>query len=98
MIRKAGAKEIHFRISSPPICSPCFFGIDMPTRQELIASSMSVKQIEKYLGVDSLRYLSLDAMLSMPSLPDTTFCHGCFSGRYPIAVPRINGKENLGRR
>jgi len=98
MIREAGAKEIHFRVSSPPIVSPCFFGIDMPTRKELIASSMSVRQIEKYLGVDSLRYLSLKGMLAMPSLPDTTFCHGCFSGKYPIPVPKINGKDKLGER
>ena len=97
MIREAGAKEIHFRVSSPPIISPCFFGIDMPTRKELIASSRSVKQIEKYLGVDSLRYLSLEGMLSMPSLPKATFCHGCFSGQYPIPVPRINGKNKLGK-
>jgi len=97
MIREAGAKEIHFRVSSPPIISPCFFGIDMPTRKELIASSRNVKQIEKYLGVDSLRYLSLEGMLSMPSLPKATFCHGCFSGKYPIPVPRINGKNKLGK-
>jgi len=96
MIRDAGAKEIHFRVSSPPIISPCFFGIDMPTRKELIASNRSIAKIEKYLGVDSLRYLSIDGMLSMPSLPNTTFCHGCFSGRYPVGVPRINGKERLG--
>ncbi len=95
MIREAGAKEVHLRISSPPIVSPCFFGIDMPTRKELIASNSSVKRIEKYLGVDSLRYLSLEGMLKMPSLPDTTFCHGCFSGKYPIKVPKTNGKFNL---
>lgn len=95
MIRDAGAKEVHFRVSSPPIISPCFFGIDMPTRKELIASSMTVEQIEKFLKVDSLRYLSLEGMLSMPSLPDTTFCHGCFSGKYPIPVPKINGKDKL---
>ncbi|UCC43101.1 MAG: amidophosphoribosyltransferase [Candidatus Zixiibacteriota bacterium] len=96
IIREAGAKEIHFRISSPPIISPCFFGIDMPTRKELIASNWSVERIEEYLQVDSLRYLSLDGMLAMPSLPDTTFCHGCFSGKYPIKVPDINGKMRLG--
>jgi amidophosphoribosyltransferase len=95
MIRDAGAKEVHFRVSAPPIISPCFFGIDMPTKDELIASHMSVAEIEKYLNVDSLRYLSLEGMLSMPSLPTTTFCHGCFSGRYPIKVPPINGKHRL---
>jgi amidophosphoribosyltransferase len=95
MIREAGAREIHFRVSAPPIISPCFFGIDMPTKKELIASNMTVEAIEKYLKVDSLRYLSLEGMLSMPSLPKTTFCHGCFSGRYPIRVPEINGKFRL---
>ena len=96
MIREAGAKEIHFRVSSPPIISPCFFGIDMPTKKELIGANMTVPQIEKYLEVDSLRYLSLDNMLSMPSLPNSNFCHGCFSGKYPIKVPPINGKFSLG--
>jgi amidophosphoribosyltransferase len=96
LIREAGAKEVHFRVSSPPIISPCFFGIDMPTRKELIGANMTVPQIEKYLGVDSLRYLSLDAMLSMPALPKTTFCHGCFSSKYPIKVPPVNGKYRLG--
>jgi len=93
MIREAGAKEVHFRVSSPPIISPCFFGIDMPTRKELIGANKSVAEIEKYLEVDSLRYLSLEGMLSMSALPDTTFCSSCFSGKYPIKVPKINGKE-----
>ena len=96
MIREAGAKEVHFRVSSPPIISPCFFGIDMPTKKELIGANMSVAEIEKYLGVDSLRYLSLEGMLTMPSLPRTSFCHGCFSGQYPMAVPEANGKHRLG--
>ena len=93
MIREAGAKEVHFRVSSPPIISPCFFGIDMPTRKELIAANKTVKQIEKYLGVDSLRYLSIDGMLSMPSLPNTSFCTSCFSGKYPMKVPHVNGNK-----
>ncbi len=95
LIREAGAKEVHFRVSSPPIISPCFFGIDMPTRKELIGANKSIEEIEKYLGVDSLRYLSLDGMLAMPSLPKTGFCHGCFSGQYPMKVPEINGKHRL---
>ena len=66
----------------------------MPTRKELIASRRSPAQIEKYLGVDSLRYLSLEGMLSMSCLPDTTFCSSCFSGKYPIEIPRINGDRN----
>lgn len=93
MIRSAGAKEIHFRVSSPPIISPCFYGIDMPTKKELIASQMKIEKIEKYLEVDSLRYLSLEGMLSMKSLPNTSFCSGCFSGNYPIKPPKINGNR-----
>ncbi len=93
MIREAGAAEVHFRVSSPPIISPCFFGVDMPTKEELIASSLSVEEIERQLGVDSLRYLSLDRMLKMKSLPETTFCHGCFSGKYPMPVPKVNGEK-----
>ncbi len=91
MIRDAGAKEIHFRVSSPPIISPCFFGIDMPTRKELIGANMTVPEIEKYLAVDSLRYLSLEGMLSLKSLGEKSFCSSCFSGKYPMPVPKING-------
>lgn len=97
LIRDAGASEVHLRISSPPIISPCFFGIDMPTRKELIGANMSVEKIEKYLGVNSLRYLSHDGMLGMSSLPGTTFCSSCFSGKYPIAIPKINDKSRLAK-
>jgi len=97
MIREAGAREVHFRISSPPIISPCFFGIDMPTKKELIAANMSVQKIEKHLGVDSLRYLSLKGMLSMSCLPDINFCSSCFSSKYPIGIPSINAKNRLSK-
>jgi amidophosphoribosyltransferase len=86
MLYDAGAKEVHFRISAPPIVSPCFYGIDMPTKAELIGSHKSVEEIRAYLGVDSLGYLSIEGMLSMHSLPDTSFCTACFSGRYPTPV------------
>jgi amidophosphoribosyltransferase len=92
MIREAGAKEVHFRVSSPPIISPCFFGIDMPTKAELVAANKSLEEIEKYLEVDSLRYLSLKGMLGLPYLQGDSFCSGCFSGKYPTKVPEINGK------
>ncbi len=95
LIREAGAKEVHFRVSSPPIISPCFYGIDMPTRRELIASRRSIAEIERYLKADSLRYLSLEGMLSMSSLPDTDFCSSCFSAKYPVKPPGINGKDRL---
>ncbi len=95
IIREAGATEVHMRISSPPIISPCFFGIDMPTTKELIGANMTVPEIEEFLGADSVRYLSLEGMLAMQSLPDTSFCHGCFSRKYPVKVPPINGKHRL---
>ncbi len=92
MIREAGAKEIHLRISSPPIVSPCFYGIDMPTKRELVAANMSVPEIGKYLGVDTIGYLSIDAMLSIHSLPKENFCVACFSGKYPTKIENTNGK------
>lgn len=86
MVRDAGAKEVHMRISSPPITNPCFYGIDMPTKKELIAPRRSVESIRRYLGVDSLGYLSLEGMLSLDALPEEEFCHACFSGKYPIKI------------
>jgi amidophosphoribosyltransferase len=95
MIRQAGAKEVHFRVSCPPIISPCFYGIDMPTKEELIASSKSVEEIRRYLNVDTLGYLSLEGMLSMYSLPKEDFCVACFSGKYPTKVEHNSGKYAL---
>jgi amidophosphoribosyltransferase len=84
MIRQAGAKEVHMRISSPPIISPCFYGIDTPTKRELIASNHSIEEIRKYITADSLAYLSLDGMLkSAPGTP-TAYCNACFTEKYPI--------------
>jgi amidophosphoribosyltransferase len=86
LLRENGAKEVHLRLSAPPIISPCFYGIDMPTKKELIASQKSVEAIRRYLGADSIGYLSLDRMLAMPSLPKESFCDACFSGKYPIKI------------
>ncbi|MCI0405621.1 MAG: amidophosphoribosyltransferase [candidate division Zixibacteria bacterium] len=94
MVRDAGAKEVHFRVSAPPIISPCFYGIDMPTKEELIGSSRTVEEIRKYLGADSLGYLSIEGMLSMPSLPKESFCVACFSGKYPTKI-EYQGKDVL---
>jgi amidophosphoribosyltransferase len=96
MVRAAGAREVHFRVASPPIISPCFYGIDMPTKGELIASTRTVEQIRAYLGVDSLGYLSLDGMLSLSSHPKNAFCTACFSGHYPTRINRHSGKLALG--
>jgi len=84
MLRHAGAKEVHMRISSPPIVSPCFYGIDTPTKRELIGSSHTIQEIRKYITADSLAYLSLEGMLkAAPGSPDQ-YCNACFTERYPI--------------
>jgi len=84
MIRQAGAREVHMRISSPPTTHPCFYGIDTPTREELIASSHSVDEIRAYLGADSLAYLSPEGMYAFVGGRGNGFCDACFTGRYPI--------------
>jgi amidophosphoribosyltransferase len=86
MIRSAGAREVHLRLASPPITGPCHYGIDTPTREELIASSHSIDEIREFLGVDSLGYLSLEGMLKAAG-SHTGFCHACFSGQYPTPIP-----------
>ncbi len=86
LIRQAGAKEIHMRICAPPIKYPCFFGVDMATRKELIASHKSVEEIRQFIGADSLGYLSLDGLLKSVNLPGDSFCTACFTGEYPIPV------------
>ncbi len=85
MIRAAGATEIHFRISSPPIRHPCFYGIDMPTRQELLASRLSVEEIRDHLGVDTIGYLSLEGMIGAVK-ESGPFCDACFTGNYPAPL------------
>ncbi|MDO8675371.1 MAG: amidophosphoribosyltransferase [Candidatus Omnitrophota bacterium] len=85
-IREAGAKEIHMRISCPPIISPCFYGIDFPSTRELIAHNKSVQEIADFIKVDSLAYLSLEGMMSvMKNKGD--FCTSCFTGKYPLHIP-----------
>jgi amidophosphoribosyltransferase len=86
MVRSAGAREVHMRISSPPTVSPCYYGIDTPTRKELIASSHSVDEICTYIRADSLGYLSMEGLLKAAG-KDTGFCHACFSMEYPVPFP-----------
>ena len=93
MLRHAGAKEVHMRISSPPIVSPCFYGIDTPTKKELIGSSHTVQEIRKYITADSLAYLSLDGMLkAAPGTPEQ-YCNACFTERYPIPFTRAEERQ-----
>jgi len=87
MLREAGAKEVHMRISSPPTKWPCYFGIDTPTREQLIASSHSVEEICRYIEADSLGYLSLEGMIEAAGGGKENYCTACFDGDYPIEVP-----------
>jgi amidophosphoribosyltransferase len=95
MIRSAGASEIHFRVSSPPIAHPCYYGIDMPTYQELVAHGRSVEQIRDFIGVDSIGYLSLEGMLEAVRGADPGACRACFNGDYPVKWKRAPSKEGL---
>ena len=85
MLREAGAAEVHFRFASPPVRNPCYYGIDMPTRSELIASRLTLDEIREALAVDSIGYLSLEGMLDEVS-DVGTFCSACFSGDYPAPL------------
>jgi amidophosphoribosyltransferase len=88
LIRTAEPKEVHLRISSPPIICPCFYGIDMPTEKELIAPGKTMEEIRAYLEVDSLHYLTIDGMLSVMPEPNANFCAACFTTHYPIKPDR----------
>ena len=85
-LREAGAREIHMRVSCPPIRFPCFYGIDFSSKGELIACSSTVEQICDFIGADSLAYLSLEGMFRAMPFPDKHFCSACFTGKYPIRV------------
>ena len=91
-LRRAGAREIHLRVACPPIRFPCFYGIDFPSREELIAHEKSVEEIRDYLEIDSLAYLSLDGMLSCVKSPPDHYCTACWSGNYRIPVDRAVSK------
>jgi amidophosphoribosyltransferase len=96
-IRHAGAKEIHLRVSCPPIRHPCFYGIDFPTREELIAHNRTVEQIAAFLEVDSLAYLSLDGMLAAMNRPTSQYCTACWSGQYKLPIDQPQSKFGFER-
>jgi amidophosphoribosyltransferase len=98
MIRNAGAKEVHVRISSPPTSFPCYYGIDTPTRKELISSSHSIEEINRYVTSDTLGYLSLEGLLAAARAEGGAgnFCDACFSGKYPVKFPRLKADSQLG--
>jgi len=87
MLREAGATEVHLRISSPPLVWPCYYGIDIPDREQLIAAGSSLAELEGYLGVDSLAYLTLENLVTAIDAHGAGFCTACLTGEYPVAVP-----------
>ncbi len=95
MLREAGAKEIHMRISSPPYRWPCFYGMDTGTQSELLASNLTVKEIEDYLDVDSLSYLTLDRLIEATGTSNAGFCSACLTGKYPVEIPENLTKQVL---
>ncbi len=94
-LREAGAKEIHMRVSCPPHISPCYYGIDFPTREELIASSHTTEEIRRFIGLDSLAYLIIEGLYRAMPLPKNKFCVSCFTGKYPVVPEHGIGKFNL---
>jgi amidophosphoribosyltransferase len=87
MLREAGAREIHVRISSPPVKWPCFYGIDFATRAELVASGLEVEEIRRSIGADSLGYVSLEGLIESTQIDENKLCGACFTGQYPIKIP-----------
>jgi amidophosphoribosyltransferase len=97
MLREAGAREIHVRISSPPVKWPCYYGIDFASRAELIANGLDVEEIRRSIGADSLGYVSLEGLISSTEVPSERLCSACFTGEYPIRIPEdlSEGKMRL---
>ncbi|MFD6287076.1 amidophosphoribosyltransferase [Streptomyces sp. NPDC060205] len=95
MLRDAGAAEVHIRISSPPIKWPCFFGIDFASREELIANALTVDEIGRSLGADSLAYISIDGMTEATKIAETDLCRACFDGAYPMDLPESAPRTTL---
>jgi len=94
MVREAGAREVHMRISCPPTISPCYYGVDTPTKEELIASANTPEEIRKYLGADSLGYLSLPGLRQAVNDTEGKFCTSCYTGVYPTDLVQLEVREN----
>lgn len=95
LLREAGAKEVHVRISSPPFVAPCYFGTDIDSKENLIACKMNNEEICKYIGADSLGYLSVDSVKKLAGNSDCDFCVGCFTEKYPVEVPKEMPKDKF---
>ena len=97
LLRNAGAKEVHMRVHAPPIMWPCYLGVDLARREELIAAQMSVPEIGRHIGADSIGYLSLDGLITAIQSPRGGFCTGCLTGHYPVRIEREVDKLSLER-
>ena len=95
MLFEAGAAEVHVRVSSPPVVSPCFYGIDMADEDELVAAHRTADEMREYVGATSLHYLSLDGMQAATRLPEGAVCRACFTRSYPTAVPALGARAKL---
>jgi amidophosphoribosyltransferase len=93
MVKSCGAKEVHLLISSPPVCYSCYYGIDTAERETLVANKMSVEEIRKFVGADTLYYLSEEGLKR--ALGNNPLCLACFNGNYPVAVAQKFSKEDL---
>ena len=96
MCRDAGAKEVHVRIASPPVTGPCYYGIDTPTRKELVASSYTVEEVRQYINADTLSYLSVPGLYNAVSEGDMNgHCDACFTGKYPSNVVNLFQEKDI---
>ena len=93
LLRDGGVKKVHVRISSPPVKYPCYYGMDFPTKEELVASNRNLDEIKKIIDVDTLEYLSIEGLLKSMSIDGDNFCTACFSGNYPIEIKGRNDKK-----
>jgi amidophosphoribosyltransferase len=95
MVREAGAREVHMRISCPPTISPCYYGVDTPTREELIASSNTPEEIRKYIGADSLGYVSLSGLKQAVDDTKGSYCTSCYTGVYPTDLVQLEVRNGM---
>jgi amidophosphoribosyltransferase len=87
MLRKAGAKEVHVRVGSPPVIAPCYYGVDMKSRDQFVANGRTFEEICEIIGADSLGYISVEGLIEAIGKPDSDLCLGCVNGRYPTRIP-----------
>ena len=90
MLKDAGAREVHIRVASPPVTDPCFFGIDTPDKNKLVAAYHSIEEICEMTGADSLGYLSVEGMLEAIGIGKDKICTACFTGDYPMELPELD--------